>query len=362
MTFHARQRRARRTRLRRHVGLLLGVATSMGCQALVGDYVLEGDSEATDAGSNVISASQLCSVEAERFVFDVDLSSDESFEDLTEYYDAANPKLVAHLMMIAQQYQDGAAHSGVTYLSGGAGIGKSFVARNALDTFADEDQCDIQLTELFTEDVASLSFEVKLTPDLATVDGEHVFNELPDIADASGFSLESMLSAGGCLDSGHLPPLVVIDGIDEVHDHTAELILESVDELALGMTSIRGDFLHILVAGRPEGFASWLTSSERNEQSANILDRFTLEPPRYSTAGDLAFRLEGYLDFAGTLEMYQDDATLDDYFESFSQAVLRYPFLTYSIGNLALGNIVIDNTAPGLDLSEEELKAGRSYA
>jgi hypothetical protein len=227
-----------------------------------------------------------------------------------------------------------------------------------LDAFSDEEQCSIALADLFTDQAGALSFDVELAPDLTTIDGEQVFNQLPSVADPTEFDLDSVLEVGGCLDAGQLPPLVVIDGIDEVHDDTAELILEAADELTLGTGGTRGPFLHFLIAGRPEGFASWLTASRRNEDSAALLERFTLNPPDYATAGDLAFRLEGYLDFIGTLEMHQEEGTFEDYLDSFSSAVVEYPFLRYSIGNLAVGNIVIDNTAPGLDLSEEELKTG----
>jgi hypothetical protein len=119
-----------------------------------------------------------------------------------------------------------------------------------------------------------------------------------------------------------------------------------------------GPFLHFIVVGRSSAFATWLTAPERTQENNDILDRFDLAAPTYRTAGDLEFRVRGYLDFIGELANVEAAGELDAYVASFTDAVSAYPFLTYSTGNLAVGNVVIEHTAPGRAESEEALKVG----
>src|SRR5690606_22476718 len=46
----------------------------------------------------------------------------------------------------------------------------------------------------------------------------------------------------------------------------------------------------------------------------------------------------------------------DDYTDSVLEALEAYPFLRYSLSNLAVGNVVLQHTAPGMDESEMSLK------
>ncbi len=320
------------------------------CQAFVGDYEADRNDGAT------IDVSPLCAVERSAFVFDLDLTSNDSRDSLEAYYEAANPELVDHLSAVAAAYQAGEKQARATYLRGAAGVGKSFAVRNLLDAFPDSEQCQVELSELFSLDAKSLGFAVEAKADLATLDGSMVFNELETIDDPADFALTKLLEAAGCFDGGELAALVVLDGLDEIHEDAATLLLEAVDNFILDGAPGAGPFVHFLVSGRPEGFANWLIAPDRNEQNTAIVDQFDLHAPRYQTAGDLRFRVEGYLDFAQNPAPSSDE--VDAYVESFSGAVQMYPFLTYSIGNLAVGNIVIQQTAPDLEFSEQSLKAG----
>jgi hypothetical protein len=153
-------------------------------------------------------------------------------------------------------------------------------------------------------------------------------------------------------------PLVVIDDLDELQDDSSTAILEAIDNYVLDGAPGAGSFLHFIVVGRSSAFATWLTAPERTQDNNEILNRFDLAAPTYRTAGDLEFRVRGYLDFIGELENVEAAGELDGYVASVTEAVSAYPFLTYSTGNLAVGNVVIDHTAPGQGESEEELKVG----
>lgn len=324
---------------------------ALGCQAFVGDYVADlGEAPATT------NTAELCDIELDEFVFDLDLETTEAHDNLEAYYEAANPELVAHLAAVADTHMKGERHARITYLRGAAGVGKSFVTRNLTDAFEDSAQCVVSLAEAFMLEADSLGFEVEQAADLATLDGTTVFNTLPNVSQPSRFSLLTLLEAAGCFDEGTLTPLVILDGLDEIHSDASTLLLEELDDYVLSGAEGAGDFVHFLVSGRPEGFARWLTAPERTRANTAIVDQFDLTPPVYDTAGDLAYRVKSYLEFARMPAPQPQE--LESHVESFVAALLDYPFLRYSIGNLAVGNIVIDQTAPGLTLSERSLKEG----
>lgn len=325
-------------------------AVPVACNVLVGDYT----ADLVDDPS--VSSELHCQVERDAFVFEIDLSSEAALADLPAYFDAANPEITGHLSGVATAYQNGDSHARVTYIMGAAGVGKSFVARNILGGFSDTEKCTVKLSDLFGEDQNLLSFAVAPMPDLATLDGGLVFNELPTVADPSQFDLPSLFDAAGCNASGQLPPLIIIDDLDEVHDSTCTKVLEEVDEFILSGAPGAGHFVHVVVFGRSEGFYAWLADPRRNEQNNAIVDLFVLNAPRYQTAGDLEFRVIGYLDFTEQLAGIESAGLLPSYIESTTTAVANHGFLTYSTGNLAVGNIVVAQTAPGLDLNEEQLK------
>lgn len=319
---------------------MLAALANAGCQSLVDDYSADLEVEAP------IRSSRLCAIETNEFAFSVDFDSDERQESLFDYYEEQNPEFIDHIKDVVKRYGAGETAAEVTYLLGAAGVGKTFLLR-ALDDLDEAKQCTVDLDELFVEEPGRLDFEVAYETDLETLDGgDLVFNELPSLAKPSDFTLESLLEAGDCYVGGELVPLVFIDGIDEVHDDTARLILELLDEFVAEEQGV-----HFLVAGRPEGFAVWLTDPDRNEDSNDPLTRFDLVPPRYDSAGDLEFRATGYWDF--TMQVVEDD-----YLDNFEQAVSSHPFLTYTLGNLAFGNFVVEHTGPGEEVSEEEIKIG----
>lgn len=339
--------------LLRLVTVAVAAIAPTACNALVGEY------EADLVADAAISSEHLCDIERAKFTFELDLQSNAQQPDLAAYYDAANPKLIGHLSAMAQSYRNGDPGKGVTYIMGAAGVGKSFAARNIIDGFDDTEKCTVELSKLFYDEKekVKLDFSVVQAPDLATLDGQTVFNELPTIGEASTFELDGLFTAAGCKVDGTLLPVIIIDDLDEVHDATCKAILKEVDEFILDGAQGAGDFVHVIVLGRPEGFYTWLADPERNEQNKAIVESIVLNPPRYQTAGDLEFRVRGYLDFKNLLTDVEASGETGNYIASVTSAVNTYPFLTYSLGNLSVGNEVVAHTIPGLDVDEELLKA-----
>jgi hypothetical protein len=331
--------------------LLLAASTLvMGCGFIVGDY--------QEAPAEGVSSAPLCEIERATFTFEIDRESNEQLADVESYYELRNPELDAHLGDLAQAYGNGDPGAGVTYVMGAAGVGKSFSLRNVLTGFDDADKCSIELSDLFGDDSNLLDFAVVDAPDLATLDGAVVFNELPSMEAPSSFELTSLFTAAGCDVAGTLEPLIVIDDLDEIHGDAATRILEAVDQYILDGAAGAGPFIHFIVAGTPEAFNSWLTDPDRTEENNAILDTFLLSPPRYETAGDLDLRIRGYLDFTMQLAGLEASGELDGYIQSVTDGVGGFPFLTYTMGNLAVGNAVIELTRPGVDKTEPSLKAG----
>ena len=330
----------------------LAAAVPTACNALVGDY------QADLVSDSAPSSAHLCAVERNAFTFELDLQSTAQLPDLTAYYDAANPDLIAHLDAIAASYRKGEPGAAVTYVMGAAGVGKSFAARNVLNGFDDTEKCTVKLSDLFVDEKESLDFAVAEIPDLATTDGQVVFNTLPSIADPATFELDSLFKVSGCDVGGTLLPLIIIDDLDEVHDATCAAILKEVDEFILNGATGAGPFVHVLVLGRPEGFSAWMANPDRNEQNNAIVDAYALNAPRYQTAGDLEFRVRGYLDFSKQLAALEASGQVGSYIDSTTTAVAFHGFLTYSMGNLSVGNVVVEHTSPGLNETEEQLKAG----
>ena len=325
---------------------LLGSAclcAALGCQSFVGDYAADLD-----------QSSALCAVDS-TLSFNLELDSEEAKDSLESYYATANPALVENLSEVAEKFANGERHGGVTYLRGAAGVGKSFVTGNIMAGFSADQQCLVEFGDLFAASVEERGFDVKLRPDLATTNGAHVFNELLALSDPAEVDVDVLLGGTVCSNDGVLRPLIVLDGIDEIHDASARAILETVDDYILHRDQDAVPFIHFLISGRPEGFASWLSASERKLANTEIETQLDLQGGRYVTAGDLAFRAASYFEFAPVAAEFTDE-DVAEYTASFIDALRRHPFLRYTTSNLAFGNFVIDQTAPGLDASEHALK------
>lgn len=315
-----------------------------GCQLWVGDYAADRD--------DPVETANLCGTEHKRFEVKLNLRSDEQQESLEAYYAAANPHLVEQFNKIVQAAVASTPTRTATYLTGEAGAGKSFMMRTLVNAFPSSDVCDLSLPEIFSATSEDLPTERK--PDLATIDGEVTLNTLPSLRDEDSFALPAFLRAQGCITPDRTTPLIVLDGLDEVHPKAALALLREVEAFLL---DDEPTFVHLVVLGRPEGFAPWFANPARGEATGRVIDLLALHTPTYVTRGDISFRLREYLDFTMQLDAAEASGEFDAHVDSLASALDRYPFLRYSLSNLAVGNVVIQHTAPGLNESEYRLKA-----
>jgi hypothetical protein len=321
---------------------LLVLCTS--CQLWLGQYTADRE--------DPVDVTELCDLERELFDIDLRLDSDAQLETLEAYYGAANPLLVEQFDRVVSAARDETPTRTATYLTGEAGAGKSFIMRALVSAFPSDDICDLSLPEILAIDTPTLP--TKKIPDLATRDGAVTLNSLPGVSDPDAFSLPQFLAHEGCIKDGQTTGLVVLDGLDEVHPSSALALLREVEDYLLDDD---GTFVHIVVLGRPEGFAPWFANPSRGADTGKVVKLMSLQTPQYVTRGDISFRLEEYLDFTMQLEDAQQGSQFEDHVDSMAAALERHPFLRYSLSNLAVGNVVIQHTAPGLKESEFTLKS-----
>lgn len=314
------------------------------CQLWVDEYTADRE--------DAVDVSELCEVEHSRFDVDLDLDSQERLATLEDYYAEANPDLVAQFEIVAQNYADTAPVRTATYLMGEAGAGKSFVMRRLVNAFPEARVCDLSLAEVLA--APSDVLPTKRIPDLATIDESVTFNSLPGFIDPGAFSLPKFLEEQGCMVEGVVKPLLVFDGLDEIHTSSAHALLREVEQFLLDGSDT---FVHIVALGRPEGFAPWFSDPMRGETTGKVVELLRLKTPMYLTAGDVEFRLREYLDFTEQLEDAEANGELEEYVGSVLEALEQHPFLRYSLSNLAVGNVVLQHTAPGMEESEFTLKS-----
>lgn len=292
---------------------------------------------------NPLDVNHLCAIE-QQLAIPITVGQPSRHADLMSYFGDANLELFEHLDAVAQEYAKGRAQRGATYVMGGPGVGKSYVARVS-DQFPEGDRCRIRMGEFAGSGGQGIAF--KMVPDLDTLGGELVFNELPAFADPQAFTLESLLVAGGCIRDGRIAPLVIIDDVNEVHDESIWLILKEV-EAFISQPGAEGSFVHVLVFGRPEAFAPWLRQSRRTPpRELKVAE--PLVGPMYTTSGDLELAYRDCLDYRRMAPPSQGEL------DAFVQLVVEHPFLTYSIRALAVRNFVIE-ASEGHILTEEGLK------
>jgi hypothetical protein len=325
----------------------LASVCAQGCQLFVDDYV-------ADRG-DPIDTSALCDLEnAKRgpFYLPLDVDSNAHLQEIEAYYTRANPDLMERFDEVAQDFADGESSKTATYLMGEAGIGKTFVMRRLLTRFDEQETCEVDLAAALS--TASERLPTRPEPDLATIDGDVVLNELPGFVRPESFSLTTFLEEQGCIRDGHIASLILLDGVDEIHARSARVLVREVEKYLLTKTDA---FVHLVLLGRPEGFSPWFSDPARGDATARVTKTIRLRPPQYITKGDVAFRLREYLKFALTLDLHERNGTLDDYVDSVITALERYPFLRYSLGNLSVGNVVLQHTGPDRNETGLSLKA-----
>jgi hypothetical protein len=326
----------------RLLGTLWAALHAGACQLWVGEYVADRE--------DAVDTTGLCELEQRGFEFELDLQGAAAHETLEDYYIEANPELAERFTQVITDYNGQVSSRAATYVVGEAGIGKSFVMRRLVDVFETSDTCDVSLADALAAPSERLPTE-KL-PDLATREGDVVLSRLPGFVNPDAFSLAEFLEDRKCVRDEAVLPLILLDGIDEIHPSSARVLLRGVEQYL----SAGGPFVHIVISGRPEGFAPWFSDPARGETTGQVTRSYHLQAPVYSTRGDIEFRLREYLAFAMQLDAVEQAEELDEYAESVVSAVERYPFLRYSLGNLAVGNVVLQHTTPGKNETERSLK------
>lgn len=246
----------------------------------------------------------------------------ERHSSLIGYFREANNDLFNHVSREADAHRRGEKRKGATYVAGSSGVGKSFVI-GELPILQTDIAGPIRLAEIYKNHPQ--------VPDLHSLDGKTTYNSLPSVASSTlDFiaHLESVRRA-----DGNVKPFVLIDDLDELDEASSRLILEWVEVFLQKST---GEFVHIIVFGRPEAFWPWLNNPKRDPPPYVTNRPFVLHGPRYETFGDLAFRTNQYHQ-----RKTQRDAP-PELIDEMRKTVLRHPYLGYTLRPLSAGNFLIE--------------------
>ncbi|MDX1614966.1 MAG: phosphotransferase [Candidatus Promineifilaceae bacterium] len=281
--------------------------------------------------------------------------------NLLDYFEFGNPELFAYIDNLDQTYVEGQLHLGVTYVWGAPGVGKSLITRNPLGQQFPADSCTVEINQIVSLDSGDLSFDVTTRSDLVTLDGEIELDSLPAPVAIEDFELNDLLDAAGCRADGRLASLIIFDDLDEVTKDTSNEILRQLDDLMLSVEVAQGNYIHVFVFGRPEGFAPWFQDPQRNIDIRPLLRVFSLGGPYVETSGDVAVLADDefrYILGEETWEAMKEDGSADSLVADYVTHVDEQPILSYSVRALAIAAMIADRVLGGsLDATEVELKA-----
>lgn len=251
--------------------------------------------------------------------------------DLSAYYAAANPALLerfAAVRKLCEAPQTGAVRR-LTLVAGDAGVGKSFIKREAFgQDYPAGAVCKLDLRELYQEWLATGLTEAR--PDLR--DGDVVLNRLLAVKHRDRPLVSDYLAARPAA-------IYVIDSLDEIHPDDHGWFFEQLEQFAF---SGQRPVVHLVVFGRPLAFhRRWQSLAERHARGE--VELHWLHPPRLRTTGDLLVSTWNYLGYQHKLRWRPEGGdelvpmSLED-FAGWSQAGFRRTG-SYS-------SVTLDNESP----------------
>lgn len=197
-------------------------------------------------------------------------------EILADFFKAGNLEIFDYVEKVTEMSKANKEFRGVTYIYGSAGIGKSFVRDHLIKDRSIHSVLEmeevLQIGEAYGSEVVEKT-QFKL-------DNQEF--KLPYVQKPGNFDFESMIGLSG---KGNINTTIIIDDLDEFHPDTSEMILRRIDDF-FDDNSHRINYLHFVVFGRPEGFASWIFSTH-NEGTPPNFKSFTLRGPKYETQEDI---------------------------------------------------------------------------
>lgn len=273
----------------------------------------------------------------------IDLQNKIKDKIISEYFRNNNSDIFDYLTKNHQLINSNNEFIGVTYLSGSAGIGKSFI-RNPIRELYGDKSCVIRLSQEI-QSGKNYGSSIKSKPQLVSMSEDLILSMLPNIEESGKFDLGELLRQSNCISNNRKKKVVLIDDLDEIHPDSSELLLKSIDTFLSKQENTQKYFLHFIVFGRPEAFATWL--SHPHHQFPNNFKKFIVKGPGYTHTSDISLMSSNYFLFRKN-ELKPD--SIDD---TLLDLIKNKPFLhhTYT-NNLANGNFVISSII-GLDGSSD---------
>lgn len=223
---------------------------------------------------------------------------------------------------------------GITYLTSGAGSGKSFLVRKMI-----YNKCEvvkIVLPKIADRDKLNAN-HFEFLPDLETTntDNNYTFNYLPALKNGYAFTFDSLLKWNNTSVSLKKPLLLVIDGIDEMHPKFSEAILNGVNDFLNRKKKVQRYSIQVVISCRPEGLKSYLVKERISDGVSSFI--YLLKQPQFDRVADIKLFISDYN--ATTRGSKVDElSTLNNIIKSYQ----NNSSLLYNFGFLEMGNSVIE--------------------
>jgi hypothetical protein len=263
------------------------------------------------------------------------------YNELYQYLYESNRTFIEYLDSLEYISQKTNRHTGVTYLVGETGVGKSLFSRIiksrfgirflrlpmhqlAREKYSDYFDRKAELTDMAGDTTLSWLLDVKIKRQIN-------FTDFLRIAEFREFLSSDKI-------------FLVVDELDELHPDSRQLILSLIDEFAQINNTLRTfRFIHVFVLGKQELFHEYLKGRKLNGQ------RFEIYPPIYTSGHDLNVLKMDY-------ETYFDQNIPATAIEDVKVLFRANPFLIPTMNNLFRSNFMISEAGVLKDWDEVSIK------
>ena len=254
-------------------------------------------------------------------------------ETLIDFIKESNTDICDRLLSIKDSIISNPNYRSIDYYVAPAGYGKSYFIPELIEIYLGK--INIFKLEL-SEIVKSKKVQINCIPDLEVYDlsngKKQIINKLPSFE----LTVEQFVQF---IDTNKR--VIIIDGIDEVHQETANSFLKVVDD----WVSKQEKGYSVFKLGRPEAFYPFLNGTYFS-QPENIDYRIfekSMAPPCYSTYLDLQVRVEDYLKWY-LKKYYNEQPTKKDIervYNKLVEVLKKYPYLKYSMRTASNSGFII---------------------
>lgn len=286
-----------------------------------------------DAKIKVSSLKNLCELE-KKLATPITDGDKTSATTLNNLYELENQEFISHIQDMKKQSENPANKSrSISLISAPAAFGKTFFIKPLLQNIIKKDYVKISLRDDIFESKTPpflVSQRMELSMKAQGQQTNDVLSLLPYF-EPKTFRIEKVLFLKN-EKSKNNPKFIIIDDFDEVHPETAMDFLKNLYTYIYEANEGKA-FLQIIILGRPEAFMRFA----ENPLFKNKTTIIQLKSPKINNKAELAIRVQNYIDFNK-----KKNVDLNKTVNDFSKMLKQNTFLTNTLGNLGLSNLLIN--------------------